>query len=89
MSTPPVKSDQLFLGDMMGNRMATGLNRQELYAFFCVCLTFFISFMAPSVTSNDAGELGAAAFELGVAHPPGFPVFTILLNGLIQNKLKN
>jgi hypothetical protein len=64
--------------------MSKGLNRQELYAFFCVCLTLFIIFLAPSVTSNDAGELGAAAFELGIAHPPGFPVFTIFLNGLIQ-----
>ena len=30
---------------------------------------------APGLTWLDAGELGAAAWELGVAHPPGFPVF--------------
>lgn len=33
----------------------------------------FISGLAPGVTWLDAGELGAAAWELGIAHPPGFP----------------
>lgn len=33
---------------------------------------------APGLTWLDAGELGAAAWELGVAHPPGFPVFATL-----------
>ncbi len=33
---------------------------------------------APGLTWLDAGELGAAAWELGVAHPPGLPVFALL-----------
>ncbi len=33
---------------------------------------------APGLTWLDAGELGAAAAELGVAHPPGMPVFVLL-----------
>jgi len=33
----------------------------------------FVSGLAPGVTWLDAGELGAAAWELGIAHPPGFP----------------
>ncbi len=33
---------------------------------------------APGLTWLDAGELGAAAWELGVAHPPGAPVFALL-----------
>lgn len=33
---------------------------------------------APGLTWLDAGELGAAAWELGVAHPPGVPVFALL-----------
>lgn len=33
---------------------------------------------APGLTWLDGGELGAAAAELGVAHPPGFPLFVML-----------
>ncbi len=33
---------------------------------------------APGLTWLDGGELGAAAAELGVAHPPGFPLFALL-----------
>jgi Protein of unknown function (DUF2723) len=36
----------------------------------------------PSVPGGDSGELLAEACELGTAHPPGYPLFT-LLNHLI------
>lgn len=36
------------------------------------------AFAAPGLTWLDAGELGAASAELGVAHPPGFPLFVML-----------
>uniref|UniRef100_A0A8C8RBL4 Transmembrane protein 260 n=1 Tax=Pelusios castaneus TaxID=367368 RepID=A0A8C8RBL4_9SAUR len=32
----------------------------------------------PSVLGGDSGELITAAYELGVAHPPGYPLFTLL-----------
>ncbi len=32
---------------------------------------------APELTGLDAGELGSAAFELGIAHPPGYPLFAM------------
>ncbi|XP_067936270.1 protein O-mannosyl-transferase TMEM260-like [Watersipora subatra] len=32
----------------------------------------------PSVPGGDSGELLSAACELGVAHPPGYPLWTIL-----------
>ncbi len=38
----------------------------------------WISGLAPGVTWLDAGELGAAAWELGIAHPPGFPAGLLL-----------
>src|SRR5262249_1300227 len=37
------------------------------------CLT-----MAPTVTLVDSGELIVASAALGVAHPPGFPLYCIL-----------
>jgi hypothetical protein len=41
---------------------------------------------AGALTWLDAGELGAAAFELGIAHPPGFPVHA-QLHALVMHAL--
>ena len=34
--------------------------------------------LAPTVTGEDSGELIGAAWTLGVPHPPGYPVWTLL-----------
>lgn len=39
---------------------------------------------APGLTWLDAGELGAAAAEMGVAHPPGFPVFVMVTHAVMN-----
>lgn len=52
----------------------------EIALFFCAILCVFIWYLAPEITANDAGELAAAAYELGIAHPPGFPVFLLVDN---------
>ena len=44
-------------------------------ALLVYCLT-----ANPSVTFTDSGELSAVATTLGVAHPTGYPLFTILGN---------
>lgn len=41
---------------------------------------------APGLTWLDAGELGAAAWEAGIAHPPGFPLFS-QIHGLVMHAL--
>ena len=41
--------------------------------------------MYPSLAGGDSGELMTVAVEFGVAHPPGYPLLTIL--GFIFNKL--
>ena len=34
--------------------------------------------LAPTVTLEDSGELVVAADYLGVPHPPGYPIWTLL-----------
>ncbi len=57
------------------------LNRFDWGAFWTA---FLISFgvyfftLAPTVTLEDSGELAVAADYLGVPHPPGYPIWTVL-----------
>ncbi|CAC5390689.1 Transmembrane protein 260 [Mytilus coruscus] len=44
----------------------------------------YVVTLYPSVPGGDSGELIAAAYELGVAHPPGYPLFTLLANCVIR-----
>ena len=39
---------------------------------------FYITTIAPSVIQIDTGELAAVQTTLGIAHPTGYPLFTIL-----------
>jgi tetratricopeptide (TPR) repeat protein len=45
---------------------------------FVAAITLYIFTLAPTVTLVDSGELMVAAKTLGVAHPPGFPLYVLL-----------
>jgi len=45
---------------------------------FVIALAVYAYTVAPSVTLEDSGELVVAADYLGVPHPPGYPLWTIL-----------
>lgn len=51
---------------------------------FCFCITgavalaVYVFSLPPSITLEDAGELAVAADHLGVPHPPGYPLWTML-----------
>jgi hypothetical protein len=48
------------------------------FAVFIVSLLLYSWTLAPSVTLVDSGELIVTARFLGVAHPPGFPLYILL-----------
>src|SRR5207247_3753172 len=55
--------------------------RTELFctsAVFLVALLLYCCTLAPTVTLTDSGELIVVAHGLGVAHPPGFPLWVML-----------
>lgn len=41
-------------------------------------LTVYILNLPPTVTGEDSGELIAAAYTLGIPHPPGYPLWCML-----------
>ena len=45
---------------------------------FLIALLLYTWTLAPTVTLVDSGELMLAAWGLGVAHPPGFPLWVML-----------
>jgi tetratricopeptide (TPR) repeat protein len=45
---------------------------------FVVALVVYSWTLAPTVTATDSGELMLAAYGLGVAHPPGVPLWIML-----------
>eukprot|EP00759_Apiculatamorpha_spiralis_P036953 PhF_6_TR37093/c1_g1_i3/m.54427 len=47
-------------------------------AVLCGFLALYHGTMHPSLPRGDSGELMWSAWNLGVAHPPGYPLFTLL-----------
>ena len=62
------------------NRNQSFLTRPLTWAacVFFVSLGLYTWTLAPTVTLVDSGELILAAHSLGVAHPPGFPLYLML-----------
>jgi hypothetical protein len=51
---------------------------------FAVVLAVYAFTTFPSIAGGDSGELVAEACHLGVAHPPGYPLFTVLSHAAMQ-----
>jgi hypothetical protein len=45
---------------------------------FLIPFSVYLITLAPTVTFIDSGELAAVASKLGIAHPTGYPLFTVL-----------
>ena len=63
------------------NSVTAFCSRTELLcagAVFVLALLLYSWTLAPTVTLVDSGELILAAWDLGIAHPPGFPLWVML-----------
>ena len=58
------------------------ISRARAILFCCVCfpaLALYLAILPPSVSRvGDCGELIAASYRLGIAHPSGYPVWNLL-----------
>ncbi len=52
---------------------------------FLVVLFFYLVFLCPTIHTRDNPDVITAAATLGIAHPPGYPLFTIL--GFLATKI--
>lgn len=53
---------------------------KKYYHFITSFFVFlvYLTTIAPTVVASDAGELAAVQYTLGIAHPTGYPLFTII-----------
>ena len=64
-------------------RKGAFFRRVDWAAFWTATVIAFIVYFytaAPSVTLEDSGELATAGCNWGVPHPPGYPIWTIIVN---------
>jgi len=44
---------------------------------FCISMIIYSFTLCPAVYLGDSGELAAAAYNLGIPHPPGYPLYCL------------
>ena len=52
--------------------------RLAAFAVAVVAFVFYVLTLAPSVVFIDSGELATGAATLGIAHPTGYPLFSLV-----------
>jgi len=59
-------------------RFFTAWDWRAFWTAFLVSFAVYFCTLAPTVTMEDCGELATAGAYLGVPHPPGYPIWTML-----------
>ncbi len=62
----------------ISGRFFRKLDWYAFWAAFAISLAVYFYTLAPTVTLEDSGELAVAGDWLGVPHPPGYPIWSIL-----------
>lgn len=70
--------DRLSIMKLPTVRIDSGAKAAGLSAF--ILIGVYLYTLAPTVTLEDSGDFAAAAYTLGIPHPPGFPLLMMLGN---------
>lgn len=70
--------------ERLSKLVANAPNRLAFWVSAVVALGVYLLSLGPSVGLEDAGELAVAADGLGVPHPPGYPLWTLLSWGFCR-----
>lgn len=64
----------------MPNNSSLLANRSNLYVvgLVFIVLLFYIYSLCPDIYLIDSGELATVSYTLGIAHPTGYPLYTII-----------
>ena len=54
------------------------MNRYKGYLIFALFFCFFLWSLSPTVSVGDSGELISASYNLGIPHPPGYPLYILI-----------
>jgi hypothetical protein len=68
-------------GEFFDHQTGPFFRRADWGAFwitFGISMVAYFHTLAPTVTLEDSGELAVASDYLGVPHPPGYPIWTLL-----------
>lgn len=49
-----------------------------LFVFSLIIVLIFLFTVPPTIYLGDSGEIASASFNLGIGHPPGYPLFLLL-----------
>lgn len=78
MASPKKKSDKNHTDTVNVPMQRSILDYAAPALVFLGSLVMYLLTLAPDVTFEDSGELIAAAYNLGVPHQPGYPLFTLI-----------
>lgn len=53
-------------------------NENNWYLPGIMIFGLFMATLHPTITAGDSGEIAAAAFSLGIPHPPGYPLYVTI-----------
>lgn len=69
------------MAESLKNRIKPFFSKVDWSAFWTATIITMIVYcwtLAPTVSLEDCGEMATAAANLGVPHPPGYPIWTII-----------
>jgi hypothetical protein len=56
-----------------------GLSTAAIFLIASLILNVYIMTLSPSIAGGDSGEIVAEGCSLGTAHPPGYPLITLII----------